>query len=88
MEKSKLYESLSGLIAYDSGSTDSGIKDEFLREEIKKYMHSLDENEFRVMVTGFIREYFVCESAVESGYGIEDVKYFIEWLSTFMEIDL
>jgi KaiC/GvpD/RAD55 family RecA-like ATPase len=88
MDLKYLYESLDGLMAYDLGATDSGIHDEKLKEEVKEYLHALDENEFRVIITSFVREYFVSEKAVEKGYGIEDVKSFMEWLDTSMDIYL
>ncbi|WP_025909345.1 hypothetical protein [Priestia flexa] len=88
MEQKKLFESLDGLFAYDTGCTDSGIKDEQLREEITDYLHSLEDDDFRITLSTYIREYYVSEKAVEQGYGIEDVAEFINWLSDRMGIDL
>jgi hypothetical protein len=51
---------------------DSGIHDERLRREVINYLHSLSSDDFRLIMTEFIREYFVCEEAVNQGYGIED----------------
>jgi hypothetical protein len=88
MDKEKLFESLEGLFAYDTGCVDSGIHDERLRREVINYLHSLSSDDFRLIMTEFIREYFVCEEAVNQGYGIEDVSSFIEWLSEYMEYDI
>jgi hypothetical protein len=88
VEKEKLFKSLDGLFAYDTGAKDSGIKDEPLRENVKEYLDSLSENDFRLIMTEFIRIYFVSEEAVLNGYGIEDVSSFIGWLSEYMDIDI
>jgi DNA-directed RNA polymerase specialized sigma subunit len=88
MNKEKLFDSLDGLMAYDAGCTDSGIHDEILREEVIEYLHSLNENETRIILTEYIREYFVSEESVIQGYGIEDVRGFITWMSDYMEFDI
>lgn len=86
MDKPKLFEALDGLMAYDTGCTDSGINDESLKVEVKDYLNSFDENEFRLVITEFVRIQFVSEAAVEKGYGIEDVNEFIQWLYNSMDI--
>jgi hypothetical protein len=88
VDKAKLFDSLDGLFAYDTGCTDSGIKDELLRNEVKNYLYALDENEFRLTLSKFIREYFLIDEALEKGYGVEDVKSFIDWLEREMDINL
>lgn len=88
MDKRKLFDALNGLFAYDSGATDSGIQDSDLRKEVNAYLDSLDENNFRILLTEFIRVYFVSEEAVKEGYGIEDVSIFIRWLSNTLDIDV
>lgn len=88
MDREKLFDSLDGLYAYDCGCINSGIYDELLRYEIKEYLTSLDSNTFRIITTEFVREYFVCEKAVKQGYGIEDIKSFIDWLDDCMDISL
>lgn len=76
----KLYDSMDGLFAYDTGCVDSGIRDEVLRQEVIKHLRNLDPVEFRVVLSNYVREYFISKEAIEQGYGIEDVKSFIEWL--------
>ena len=68
VKKDKLFDSLDGLCAFDSGCVDSGIKDESLRREVKEYISSLNVDDFRIIMTEFIRKYYVCEEAVEKGY--------------------
>jgi len=88
MNKDRLFNSLDGLYAYDTGCTDSGINDELLREKVKTYLDSLSEEEFRVIMSTYIFEYFVGEEAIKNGYGIEDVASFIRWLNDRMGISL
>jgi hypothetical protein len=88
MDKKKLFDSLDGLFAYDNGCVDSGIKDELLREEVKTHLTGLSENDFRLIMTEFVNQYYTCSEAVEKGYGIEDVVGFLKWLDDYMDISL
>lgn len=88
MDQTKLYNSLDGLFAFDTGSVNSGINDENLRDEISDYLDSLDENEFRIIMSTFVRKHFLSDQALGKGYGIEDVKSFIEWLDKYMGVQL
>ncbi len=88
LDINKLFTSLNGLFAYDTGSINSGIYDEFLRTEIIEYLDSLEEDEFRILLSTFVREKFLSEKALQSGYGIEDVYSFIKWLDKYMSIEL
>jgi hypothetical protein len=88
MEKEKLFDALDGLYAHDTGCTDSGIKDELLKEQVKDYLNDLDDNDFRLIMSEFIREQFVSEEAISKGYGIEDVGSFLRWLDDELSICL
>lgn len=88
LNKSKIFSSIDGLFAYDTGSKNSGIHDEQLRSEIISYLESLDDDSFRLTLSIFIREYFLSENQLNKGYGIEDVVLFIKWLDDFMGIEL
>lgn len=88
MNQTKLYKSLDGLFAFDTGSVNSGINDEILREEIIDYLDSLDEDEFRIIMSTFVREHFLSDQALGKGYGIEDVKSFITWLDKYMGVQI
>lgn len=88
MKEEKLFSNLIGIFAYDTGSTDSGIKNEILRQEIKEHLKKLNDTEFRIIMSNFIRKHFVSKKAISLKYGIEDVKIFITWLSEYMEIDI
>ncbi|PPA70029.1 hypothetical protein [Jeotgalibacillus proteolyticus] len=81
MDKTTLFKSIEGLFAYDTGCVDSGIKDEYIKHEVFSYLNSLSENGFRILLSEYIREYYVSENAIAKGYGIEDVAEFLRWLS-------
>lgn len=72
--------------AYDTGATDSGIN--HLKEDIKKYLLNLSEDEFRLFLSRLIREEFLSKNSLEQGYGIEDVSNFINWIKYDLEIDI
>ena len=88
MNKLKLFESLDGLSAYDTGCIDSGIKDEILRETVKNYLNNLDDKSFRLLLSEYIKEYFLNDEALKQGYGIADVKNFIDWLDEYMNTNI
>ncbi|MCE4957724.1 hypothetical protein [Macrococcoides caseolyticum] len=88
MSKNTIFNALDSLMAYDLGATDSGISDDILRNDIKIYLLALENDEFRVIITEFIQIHFCNEKAVASGYGVEDIKLFINWLENFLNISL
>jgi hypothetical protein len=76
MNKEKLFDALDGLFAYDTGATDSGIKDNVLKKEIFTYLYS-QCREFQLypdILTEFVKEHYM-----NPPYGLEDAKLFIEW---------
>lgn len=87
MENDLTY-SLDTLFAYDTGSTDSGIKDEQLRKKIIYDLENMDDNNFRIFISKYIRNKFLSDAALSEGYGLEDVKTFIDWLDEFMGISI
>ena len=84
MTELELFDALDGLYAYDSGATDSGIRDEGLKEKVKTHLEDMEDEAFRITMSMHIRECFVSEEAIKQGYGIEDVKAFIDWLDREM----
>lgn len=58
MDIERLYENINGLFAYDTGCTDSGIKDEELRETVKYSLNVMEDTEFRLFISRYIREYY------------------------------
>jgi hypothetical protein len=88
LTQAELYAALDGLMAYDLGATDSGIHDERLRARVKDQLQALSEEEFRFTISRFVRDACLAEDQLAAGYGIEDVRDFINWLSREMGIDI
>jgi hypothetical protein len=74
-----LLDAIDALMAYDHAATDSGVKDEDLREAVRSYLESLDWDERGRVLSRFAARYFTRE-VVESGTLLDEVKQFIEWL--------
>lgn len=79
-----LKDALDGLIAYDTGSIDSGIHDEALRDRCIEALQELDDKQ----LTRLIRDMWVSEKAIAQGYTYEDLLSFCRWLGDYMEMDL
>lgn len=76
MNYAKLKDSLDGLFAYDKGATDSGIHDEELRQEVKRHLATLPDEEKKELADRIIEEF---------GWGSEDSEEFFEWLEEDMD---
>jgi len=85
MTDKELFDALDGLMAYDGGATDSGIHDEALRARVKAHLHSLSDIDTNRVLGRFVRNVILSEQSIEEGYGIEDVKEFLDWLSEYMD---
>lgn len=90
MNTRELRNALDGLHAHDTGSVDSGIRDEDLRARcIVELNDRLDRGaEGRIFMSRLLRKMWLSDSALEAGYGYEDMLGFVEWLGDYMEIDL
>ena len=77
-----------GLYAYDTGSVDSGIKDNTKKEELKNWLSEWlsKDKEFYKQFSRYIREEFLSEEALEQGYRLENVASFLKWLDYEMDI--
>ena len=80
MKQEELFAALDGMFAYDEGCTDSGIKSETLKEEVKEYLRKNDDAERQLLI--FIHTHY----DPENGYTIEDVCAFIDWLRDEMDL--
>lgn len=88
MTDQELQDTLDGLYAYDTGSVDSGIHDEELRQRcIAELRSRLGPGEMapRLFLSRMIRDMWLSEEALAQGYGIEDAVGFIVWLDERME---
>lgn len=79
MTEKTLWDVLDGLHAYDDGAPDSGIHDERLRARCVSHLNAMSEDERRLMISRFLREYYLSDEALAQGYGWEDVHDFIDW---------
>lgn len=84
MNLDELRDALDGLFAYDMGATDSGIKDNQLKERCKAELQKLTPEAFTLMA----REMWLSDEAMAQGYGVADLKEFIDWLADEMGYDL
>ena len=78
---------LDALIAYDMGFRDSGIKDDSLKQAIQEYLSELNDQDFRMVVSKYARQYLTNEK-LEGGWGLEDVLEFVKWLRNELGIDI
>lgn len=76
----ELYDLLMGLYSYDSGYT-NGINNESLRALVIDDLTNMEANNFRIIMSRFVREYFLSENALFiEDQGIFDASLFIDWL--------
>lgn len=89
MTEYELWEALDGLFAYDDGCTDSGIHDERLRDrcirDLKDRRDSLGTTAYAAWLAKFVRDRWLGDDAIDMGYGLEDIKSFIDWLDYKMD---
>jgi hypothetical protein len=74
MTDEELWDALDGLFAYDMGCRSSGIKDDKLRDRVKA---ELEKDKLRL--SRIVRDRMLTENRLAQGYGLEDVKEFIDW---------
>lgn len=82
MDKGKAEYALDCIFAYDTGATDSGVHDSQLKQALIAFIKALDETNYRLFLSEFIREHFLSDEALKQGYGIDDVREFLEWLDS------
>jgi len=76
-----LHEAIDALIAYDEGASDAGTGDEAMKESVRDYLLASDDDDFRRICAEFVRRQYLSDEAIVQGYGLSDVKGFIEWLA-------
>lgn len=84
MTEGELTDALIGIYAYDTGGTDSGIKNEDLRAKCLQALRDAPRRPGELVaqriIGRMVRELFLTEEALEQGYGIEDAVKFAHWL--------
>lgn len=74
MDNKKLFDAIDGLMAYDLGAADSGIKDDDLKEEVRAYLHGSEHASEHLLT--FIHE----RLKTEHGHTLGDVVELLDWL--------
>ncbi len=74
-----LSKAIDALMAHDSGAIDSGVNDEAMRSAVIDYLGALGEAGRRKACAEFARG-LLSDENIERGYGLEDVRNFMEWL--------
>lgn len=95
MTEDELFDAMDGLMAWDNGCVDSGIKDEGLRRRVIAELDTLrhdgrSKNEdyspkFSSAIGRYINRYYLNEEAIAQGYGFADLLEFVSWLRELMD---
>jgi hypothetical protein len=75
----KAVAELEGHFAYDMGAVDSGVRDQARRAELAAQIDAASEDELRYALSRHIRNAFLSDEAMASGYGWEDALAFARW---------
>lgn len=86
MTEPEIFKLLDGLFAYYDGFTDSGIKDEVKKQELKGYLQA-DTDRADLILGRFVREYYLRDDEIIKGYGLGSIKEFFDFLSDELGID-
>lgn len=88
MTDEDIKDALDGLFAYDTGCVDSGIKDERLRARVIAELNKdWGSDMYSKRLARIAREMFLTDEAIELGYGLQDLRQFLEWIDEQFEID-
>jgi len=74
---------LDGLHAYETGSVDSGIHDDALKEKVRTHIQSLEPIHHKILVVRLCN-WRLSPEVLRQGYGPEDLKDFLVWLDEEM----
>jgi hypothetical protein len=67
-------------LAYDEGSTDSGVSDPIRRAELAARLDAFSEEELRVGLSVWLRDGYLSDEGLGQGYGWEDAYAFCRWI--------
>ena len=76
-----LYDAIDGLMAYDLGATDSGVKDENMKEAVRAYLTELSKEDLKEVISDYVEDMLD-----EKDYTLDDVVELHEWLKSEMYI--
>ena len=78
MKISQYVDLIDGFYAYDQGATDSGIKNDATKEQMKEKLKEFSGENFYIL-DRFINRY--------SGLDVEDIQSALEWLKEEMKVN-
>lgn len=87
MSEHNIKKNLVALYCYDTEGVDAGIKDEVLKERIKRILEKKyyeDDKSVDRLISSLLYEQFLNEEKINEGYGIEDAKSFLDWFEIFL----
>lgn len=82
MENKEIKNNLINFYAFDTCGPDFGFKDDELRMKTFvaiESIHNEDEKLENKILSELLIEQFLCDEAINEGYGIEDVENFLSW---------
>ena len=85
MTDKELKEAADGLFAYDTGCTDSGIKDDHLKQKVIQLFRDDEKKTGGRKKAWIARELFLTDEAIDEGYGLQDAVEFAHWLDGLMQ---
>lgn len=69
---------------YDDGQLQAGIRDDVRKAELKEKYAAMHARTRRAWFARNVRAYCLNDHAIDSGYGLEDVHSFAQWLDDEM----
>lgn len=80
MDQKRLFDLLSGSMAYDAGATDSGIDDPEMRAEVLTYIGGLSNQQQKQLLVDFVSD----EVVTDDQYTVEDIAATCTWFFDFI----
>lgn len=84
MTYEEIRDALDGFWAYDTGATDSGIKDADLKAKVMNHIQSLEPPEHKALLDKLCLE-FISGGGLWRTHSPEDLRDFLVWLTEDME---
>jgi hypothetical protein len=80
-KEKELFDAIDGLMAFDAGMVDSGIKDEALRKQTIDYLNTLSEDDLNLVLSKFVKWYYLRDLETMKDYGLASIKELLNWLA-------
>lgn len=80
LSKPELAKAISGLVAYDRGHQDSGVRDPQLKTRVRETLRAMPDAERRKAIAQIAIELYLSDEALKTTCGLEDAAALWEWL--------